>query len=237
MKLDMKLPRATRAVGAAVLVAGSLSLVEPVQAAEYALGDYLLGYTISMSGYTPPPGVYFSDTFYLYSGSASPNVDFPIGRITAAGITYNFIVDVTTVAWFTDVKIFGATLGFAATVPFGSDRNSASVSFVGPLGVNRQLGREDTLVGIGDTAYSATLGWQEGEHHWNVTLTGFAPTGNYNPDKLADMGLHRPAVDLKAAYTFLSPQSGIEASGALGVTVNALNTATNYQSGAELHFE
>jgi hypothetical protein len=37
-------------------------------------------------------------------------------------------------------------------------------------------------------------------------------------------------------YTYLSLQTGIEASAALGVTV-MINTATNYRSGAELHFE
>jgi hypothetical protein len=40
-----------------------------------------------------------------------------------------------------------------------------------------------------------------------------------------------------AAAADLSLQTGIEASAALGVTVNMINTATNYQSGAELHFE
>jgi hypothetical protein len=42
----------------------------------YGFGDYGLGYGIPMSGYTPPPGVYFSDTFYLYSASATTNVTF-----------------------------------------------------------------------------------------------------------------------------------------------------------------
>jgi len=43
--------------------------------------------------------------------------------------------------------------------------NSASVSFVGPLGFNRQFNREDSVVSLGDSAYSAVLGWEEGEHH------------------------------------------------------------------------
>jgi hypothetical protein len=50
-------------------------------------------------------------------------------------------------------------------------------------------------------------------------------------------GLNRPALDLKGAYTYLGLQTGLEVTGALGLTLNAFNTATNYQSGAELHFE
>lgn len=220
-----------------VYLAGSLFVVQPSQAAEYGLGDYLLGYTLPMSGYTPPAGIYFSDTFYLYSGRASPNVNFPIGKITGAGITYNFLVDIATVAWVTDVKVFGASLGFGATVPFGSDKNSASVSFINSSGIDLRRGRTDTVNALGDSAFSAVLGWQEGEHHWNLTLTGFVPTGYYSSTSLAIMGLNRPALDIKAGYTFLSLESGIEASGAVGVTFNALNTATDYQSGTELHFE
>jgi hypothetical protein len=39
-------------------------------------------------------------------------------------------------------------------------------------------------------------------HHWNVILTGFAPTGNMLSDHLALTGLNRPALDLKGDYTY-----------------------------------
>jgi hypothetical protein len=131
-------------------LAGSSFLIRPVRAAEYGLGDYLLGYTIPMSGYTPPPGVYFSDTFYLYQGSASANVKFPIGRNTVAGVSYNFLFDIAQVAWVTDVKVLGGSLGFAALLPFGSERTSASLSFTGPFDVNRQLGRTASVDALGE---------------------------------------------------------------------------------------
>lgn len=115
--------------------AGCLLVPPPTQATEYGFGDFGLGYGIPMSGYTPPPGVYFSDTFYLYSTSAATNLNFPFGNITAAGIKVNFITNIAATAWYTDVKIFGGTLGFAAAVPVGSDTNSAAVSFIGPWGV------------------------------------------------------------------------------------------------------
>jgi hypothetical protein len=107
----------------------------------------------------------------------------------------------------------------------------------GPLGVFRQFDRTASIDALGDSAFAAFLGWEAGEHHWNATLTGFAPTGYYSSTELAITGLHRPGLDLKAGYTFLGLQTGIEASAAVGVTVNAINTATDYQSGAELHVE
>ena len=50
-------------------------------------------------------------------------------------------------------------------------------------------------------------------------------------------GLNRPGLDIKGGYTFLSLQTGAEVSGAVGMIFNAPNTATNYQSGVELHVE
>jgi hypothetical protein len=217
--------------------AGSALLVAPAQATEYGFSDYLLGYGIPMSGYTPPPGVYFSDTFYLYSASASPNITFPFGSLLAAGIKVDFITNIAATAWYTDVKILGGTLGFAAAVPVGSDTNTAGVSFIGASGLGRQLNRMDSVESIGDSAYSTSLGWEEGEHHWNVALTGFAPTGWYASNSLAFMGLNRPGFDIKGGYTFLSTQTGTEFSAAAGITFNLRNTASNYQSGDELHIE
>ena len=63
-----------------------------------------------MAGYTPPPGLYFSDTFYLYQGSASANVNFPLGKNTAVGVSYNFLVDIAQAAWVTDVRVLGGSL-------------------------------------------------------------------------------------------------------------------------------
>jgi hypothetical protein len=209
----------------------------PAQAAEYALGNYLLGYSIPLTGFTPPPGPYFSNSFYLYTGSASANLKVPLGGVVGAGLNYQFVVNISQISWVTDLKALGGSIGFAALIPFGSDRNTASAAFTGPLGRTLQINRTDAVVNLGDTAYAAFIGWEAGDHHWNFTLTGFAPTGGYQGDRLAEMGLNRPGVDLKAGYTYLSPQTGIEVSAGLGLTTNALNTITNYQSGEELHFE
>jgi len=70
-----------------------------------------------------------------------------------------------------------------------------------------------------------------------MALTGFAPTGHYAPNSLAIMSLNRPGFDLKGGYTFLSAETGTELSAAAGITFNLRNTATDYQSGDELHIE
>ncbi|MGH6937061.1 MAG: SphA family protein [Methylocella sp.] len=190
---------------------------ETAKAVEFGFNAYILGLTLPMSGYTPPPGVYFWNTFALFRGSR-------LIPGTSTRTTTDVVANIAIVSWFPDVKLFGADPGFAVTVPFASNR----------VTVNSHA---DEIVSIADTQYSAILGWHAGEHHWNVVLTGFAPTGNFNPNRFSLTSLNRPALDLKGAYTHLSLQTGLELTGALGVTLNAPNTATHYQSGTELHFE
>ncbi|WOJ91389.1 transporter [Methylocapsa polymorpha] len=223
-----------RIASGALSLALVLSSSPPSQATEYGLNDYVLGLSMPMSGYTPPPGGYFWDQFYLYHGSGNLYQN-PTAN-TSTRITYNFLADVVTAAWYSDVKILGGTPGVAAVtgiVGFRNTAQTASTNSSGAISLNTSSGEVTSLA---DTYFSAILGWEAGEHHWNVIVTGFAPTGNYNPNRLAQTGLNRPGLDFRGAYTFLS-QGGTEVSGALGITVNAVNTATNYQSGAELHFE
>jgi hypothetical protein len=209
-----------RTISGVIFLAGNLSMGAPAKATEFGFGQYILGLTLPMSGYTPPPGIYFWDTFVLYRAS---------GNLTdSTRVSRDVVANLAIVSWFPDVKLFGADPGFAVTVPvIGKNRVTVNSS------------RASELAGIGDTEYSAILGWHAGEHHWNVLLTGFAPTGNFEiPSKrLAQTGLNRPALDLRGAYTYLGLQTGLELTGALGLTLNAPNTVTNYQSGEELHFE
>ena len=219
-----------------------LAFAQPSHAAEYGWGTYLLGISIPMMGFTPPPGFYLSDTVYAYQGSASAGrgLTFPFGNFTLSGrIKEDFLVNISTISWITDTKILGGNLGFAATIPFpiGTERTSASAAVTGPLGNTVSGSLTESAWGIGDTAVAALLGWQQGNSHWNVVVTGTIPTGVYDPDRIAFLGLHRPSVDVRGAYTYLNPQTGLEISGALGITFNYINTATNYQTGDELHFE
>jgi hypothetical protein len=211
----------------AICLAGSLSTGEPAKATERGLSEYILGLTLPMTGYTPPPGVYFLDTFVLYQ--AGGNLVSATGSRSVQAVT-NFVADLAIVGWFPDFKLFGADPGFAVTVPFGSNRATASFT-------PQRFSRTDEIFSIGDTEFSAILGWHAGEQHWNVMLTGFTPTGNFEPNRLSLTGLNRPALDLRGAYTYLGLRTGLEVTGALGLTLNAPDTATNYQSGAELHFE
>jgi hypothetical protein len=207
----------------------------PALAAEYGLSNYQLGLVLPLAGYTPPPGVYFWDSFYLYQGSG--NLYQNSATRNPSQVTYNFAANIVILAWFTDVTILGGELGFANTSAYGSDTTTVVTPYLDALGIDRHVTTQQAVAAFADTEFSAILGWHAGEQHWSLTLSGFVPTGNYDAARLAQTGLNRPSVDLKGAYTFLSLQSGLEATAALGVNVNAMNNITNYQSGTELHLE
>jgi hypothetical protein len=215
---------------AALLLVGT-AVVSEAQATEYGLSDHQQGLILPMTGYTPPPGVYFWDTFWLYQGSGNLYQNSNLRDPTR--VTYNFRANIFIFAWFTDITLFGGELGLANISGYGSNTTTT----VTPTGVGSHLTNQQTVESFGDTEFSAILGWHSGEQHWSLAVSGFVPTGDYDPQRIAQTSLNRPGLDIKGAYTFLSLQSGLEVTGALGITINGVNTATNYQSGAELHFE
>jgi hypothetical protein len=228
---------ASRATCIALCVAGASLFVESSQAAEYALGNYLLGVSVPMSGFTPPPGLYFQDALWVYRGSAGPNVTIPRGNLLATNVTERYTVNIATLSWFSPWEVLGGTFGLAASVPYGNVNVSADVAFTGPLGVGRELGRTDSTTGFGQPAFTALLGWHAGVHNWNVSATGFVPAGDYSPNSLAIVSLNRPSVDVRGGYTYLDTKTGTELSAALGTTFNMTNPAIDYKSGVELHLE
>jgi len=68
-------------------------------------------------------------------------------------------------------------------------------------------------------------------------VTGDIPVGAYQSTRLSNIGIGHGAIDAGGGYTYFNPQTGHEFSGVLGVTYNFKNTATQYQSGVDLHFD
>lgn len=216
--------RALKKASGAACFAASLVAAQPSGAVEYGVSNYFLGLAIPMCGYVPPPGVYFWNSILLYQG-------------TIRGVTIDIASDIIEAGWFANTELSGATIGLVATIPVSRDRNSIPPGFPQASGFSSPVRQTAEIIALGDTDYSGVIGWHSGKNNWAMVLTAFAPTGNYDPSRFVQTGLNRPALDIKAAYTFLDQETGLEISGALGTTLNARNTATNYQSGIELHFE
>jgi hypothetical protein len=116
-------------LGAACIAAGHQTI-----AAENATNFYILGLKTQMAGYTPPPGVYFTDINYFYAGSASGNAakgitlrrlinpDAPPRRLTIeANINLDADGEVAAplLLWVAPEKLLGGNVGLGVILPFG----------------------------------------------------------------------------------------------------------------------
>jgi hypothetical protein len=205
------------------------AVLQSARAIEFGVNTYLLGLTLPLGGITPAPGVYFNNTYLFYNGSRQANSD--------VRADYSFAVNVATLAWFPKFTIFGAAPGFAATIPYVGVGTDYAIRTIDGTGTQHYTNTTTGTHGLGDTEFTALLGWHSGDNHWSTFVTAYTPTGSKGPTGIAATGLNRPAFDFRAAYTYLGSATGLEITGIAGFTVNIANPLTKYRSGNEFHFE
>jgi hypothetical protein len=227
-----------------VMAIGALPLMEALplmnrgaHAAEAATGVYLLGSRGTNAGITPPPGVYFQDDTYFYSGKLGGGTTLPTGGLLVANVSATSWINLPTTLWVTPVKLFGGDLAFSLTTPFGEPRVNASLLVnsprFGPIGVNAT----DANFDMSDLFLNSFIGWNAGNFHWQLGVGGVIPSGSYVSGQLSNVSLNRPAIDVFGTFSWLDPAIGVDLSAAAGFTFNFTNTATDYKTGDEFHLE
>lgn len=230
--------------------------------AESATSVYLLGSKGSMAGFVPPPGVYVVDANYFYSGDASGTAALGVtlrrsGARNTGGIPIQLEADVSvdasayyqmpTAVWVTPEPVLGGNLGFSIITPIGWKDVSAqidaraTVTLPPPLSRTITAGRSfsfgDEEGAFGDPLVSAFLGWHQGNLHYSLGTLINIPAGQWDQGQIANIGFNHWAFDITGAVTWLDMTTGLELSGAVGVTFNTENHDTDYKSGTDLHFE
>jgi hypothetical protein len=208
----------------------------PAQAAENATSFFLGGAKGPMAGVTPPPGIFVSNNVYIYSGSANPSLEVPVGGKIVAGVDADLVLDMPTFLWVTGANVLGGRLAFAATIPFGGLDMKASIEYQTPHGTPGR-GIEDDVTTIADPVMTSFIGWEAGNFHWQTGVSVNVPIGDYQKGDFANFAIHPCAADFFAAGTWLDPSIGLDVSGVLGFTVNGTNHATDYTTGDEFHAE
>jgi hypothetical protein len=228
------------------------------EAVEGGSGVYALGYISPQAGLMPEAGTYFSYNFYGYQGKSTTAVSaarqaaipgthlkLPVqlnGSMKTQVNSYSSLFSLTHV--FAE-KLLGGQAGFAVLLPYAKAdldlSGSGVLSLTSPFGHvhHLNLSGNDSLSssGIGDTTLSGLLGWHHGRWHTMAMLNLYVPTGAYDRQRPVNVGRNHWAVEPMVALTYLNEASGLEVSGATGVTFNQKNPATEYKSGTELHFD
>ncbi len=68
-------------------------------------------------------------------------------------------------------------------------------------------------------------------------VTGDIPVGNYDPNRLSNIGIGHGAIDAGYGYTYFDTKTGHEFSAVLGFTYNFKNPDTDYKNGIDAHLD
>jgi hypothetical protein len=240
----------------------ALGTASETQAAENAAGWYALGTKASMAGFVPPPGTYFIDVNYYYSGDARGAAalgvalrEREIGGISLQAdlrIEADLKVDgqvyynLPSLLWVAPQKVLGGNVGFGAIVPVGWKDISAELDVLATLNLPPPLGTlqagrrfeiDDSSTEFGDPVLNALLGWHQGNWHWNVGMLVNVPIGPWSNSSISNLSFNHWGLDTTAAVTWLDPKIGFEISVAPGFTFNWENPDTDYETGTEFHVE
>jgi len=217
------------------------------QAAEYGTGPWIKGYSDVFAGILPPqPGLYVRNDAYHYEGDVGATI---FDGNVQLGVEQRYLADILAMTYVTPWKILGGTYAVAlapSILQMNVDVGATlpGVTFTGPRDLRTfhipsfTVTAADHELSQGDTAFAPlVLGWNEGNFHWNFAMFGFAPTGEYSKNNIANTSLNHWAVMPRLAATYFNPKTGWQVNGAAVYSVSWENPATDYETGDILNLE
>ena len=175
----------------------------------------------------PPDGFSLRNDVFYVSGDIGRS--FRSGEIRAevdATLTYNYLSVLYKPGW----ELFGAPVAFGITPAIGHADIEASVQ-AGELA----RAADDDKTGLGDTTLAAMLYGRHEKFHFSLSGYVVTPTGDYDVDDLANIGVNYWTFEVDGAATYLNEDTGQDYSLVLGYGYNTENDDTDYQSGDEIH--
>lgn len=228
---DMRRTALTIAIGTVCFAAG------PAQADEGGLSFWLPGNFGSLAAVPGTPGWSWATVYYHSTVAAGAGQQFPRGGRIDVGISGQGDLAFFGPTYIFATPVLGGQASFSLIGVAGRNEAFAALSLTGPLGRTIALSRTQDLTSYGDVIPQVTLKWNHGVHNFMVYGMGDIPVGDYDPARLANLGLGHGAIDFGGGYTYFDPTAGNEFSGVAGLTYNFKNTDTDYQNGMDFHFD
>jgi hypothetical protein len=214
---------------AGLMISALVGMSTSVCATEGAGGLYLLGSQALGAGLAPSPGWYVSTAMAQYSGAVG---SASVGGVTLVSLKKRVDSMGVNLMYAPTTSVLGGQAAVSVTVPYAYLRLSGEVI------AKRDITGSVSNSSLGDTAINGRLGWKINDSLSHaVSLTVWAPTGDYSKGFNASIGHNRWAGDMLWAMTYIAPRSHLEFSAALGYGINGPNDVTHYRSGNEAHLE
>jgi len=215
------------------IIAGLSLISGAASAGEGGSSHVMPGATATLADMPPTSPTTFVKLMYLdYDASASAQIP------TAAGITTNLDVGANTIALAVGHTFEKTVLGgahYTVVVALPQSKIAISGDAALPGGGTRSI--SNSVNGLGDiTVIPTMLAWKKDEWTFNAMVPVYLPTGSYELGRLGNTGLNYWTVDPTVGFVY-STKKGFNAMLHMGYAMNGENDATDYKSGALLHFD
>lgn len=221
--------------GAAIF--GLSALAAGARADEGGVSFWLPGTFGSLAAVPTTPGWSIAGFYYHTSVSAGRSEEFDQGGSVRFGLASRADLLAIAPTYTLARPVLGGQAGFSLLAILGSNDASVDGTLTGPNGGQISGSESDSVVGVGDLYPQATLKWSQGPNNSMIYLTGGIPVGDYDPGRLANIGIGHAAIDGGYGYTYFDSATGREASIVAGLSYNFENPDTDYRSGIDGHVD
>ena len=207
-----------------------LFLAIQARAVEGGLGRPISGASIvPYAGVVPPlPGFAVGVGEIYYDGSIGGSRIVPVGINLAVNVDMKASFTPISLLYIWDTPTNRWNFASAVTLPVTWLEAEANVT-VGP-----RTGKvRDSAFGLFDLIFVPVVASYHFSQtdHLSANLTVWAPTGEYDKEKLANLSQNTWTFIPGVAYTKIFPKPNIELSGSWAMTFDTENKATDYQNG------
>lgn len=209
-------------------------LSSTLRAEEGGSGHYMPGATASFIDALPgKEALVYVNAFTYYDGSASGARRLNLAGQVVANVDATVYADTSILLYQTSWKLFGGGYAAAAAIPY------VWMDVNGSVQIGRETGNSsDSANGIGDLQIlPLMLGWTNGDFKFGGQFGIYAPTGEFEVGKLANVGKNYWTFEPGVSMSWLSSRIGTEISLFCGVDFNTRNDKTDYRSGDVIHLD
>jgi hypothetical protein len=204
---------------------------------EGGVSFYLPGSFGSLAAAPGVPGWSWATIYYHSDVASGAGQQFPRGGRIDVGISGKADLAFFGPSYIFATPVLGGQASISVLAAGGWTQASAALSLTGPMGNTFALSRTQDLTSFGDVIPQAALKWNFGTSNLMAYVQGDVPVGDYDPIRLANLGIGHWAIDWGGGYTYFNPQTGNELSWVAGLTYNFKNPSTQYQNGVDYHFD